>query len=182
MTELVIPNPNRPAGIETEPVRLPRSPDTTRHVLVVVDEPCTSPELCAGVRSNAGGRPTEALLIAPTHGSARTRWYVDEDAARVDATQRLRACAACLRAEGIRAEGRLGDPDPVQAISDALHVYAADEIQIITAPQRPSTWLHQNVIDRARRSFEQPIKHVVVPTMQSATSPPLPAANERQEA
>ena len=163
MTELVVPKRKRAGAIETEPVPLPHSPDSGRRILVVVDEPCTSPELCAGVHSDAGGTPTDALLIAPTHGPAAARWYVDEDAARVDATHRLRACVACLGAEGIRAEGRLGDPDPVQAIADALHVFAADEIQIITAPQRPSTWLHQSVIDRARRSFEQPIKHVVMP-------------------
>ena len=48
-------------------------------------------------------------------------------------------------------------------MTDVLHDFPADEILIITAPQRPSTWLHQNVIDRARRSFQQPIEHLVVP-------------------
>ena len=163
------PERNEPGAIETERAHSPRSPDSSRHVLVVVDEPCTSPELCASIRNNAGSSPTETLVIAPTHGSAATRWYVDEDAARADATHRLCACVACLRGDGIRAEGRLGDPDPVQAITDALQVFAADEIQIITAPQRRSTWLHQNVIDRARRSFEQPLKHVVMPTTQGET-------------
>ncbi|HEU5211414.1 MAG TPA: hypothetical protein VFU10_01455 [Gaiellaceae bacterium] len=71
--------------------------------------------------------------------------------------------------QGIRVEGRLGDPDPVQAIRDALQGFAADEIQIITAPQRPSTWFRRNVIDRTRRSFEQPIKHVVMPTTKADT-------------
>jgi deazaflavin-dependent oxidoreductase (nitroreductase family) len=169
MTELVIPKRNESGAIETEQARSPSSPDSSRQVLVVVDEPCTSPELCTSIRNNGGSSPTDALVVAPTHGSAATRWYVDEDAAREDATDRLRACVARLRAEGIRAEGRLGDPDPVQAITDALHVFAADEIQIITAPQRHSTWLHQNVIDRARHSFEQPIKHVVMPTTQGVT-------------
>jgi hypothetical protein len=51
----------------------------------------------------------------------------------------------------------------VQAIADALHDFPADEILLITPPPRPSTWLHLNVIDRARRSFQQPIKHIVMP-------------------
>ena len=135
-----------------------------RHrVLVVVDEPCTSPSLCASVREQAAREPIEALIIAPAHGSAATQWYIDEDAARADATQRLRGCVSCLSGAGIHAEGRLADPDPVNAITDALHDFPADEILIVTAPQRPSTWLHRSVIDRARCTFQQPVKHLVVP-------------------
>ena len=135
-----------------------------RHrVLVVVDEPCPSPSLCASMRAQAAREPIEALIIAPAHGSAATQWYIDDDAARADATHRLRGCVGCLAGAGIHAEGRLADPDPVNAIADALHDFPADEILIITTPQRPSTWLHKSVIDRARRSFPQPVKHLVVP-------------------
>ena len=145
----------------TPPRRLRRA---HRHrVLVVVDEPCSSPTLCASVREQAARKPIEALIIAPAHGSAATQWYIDDDAARADATQRLRVCVSCLAGAGIRGEGRLADPDPISAIADALHDFPADEILIVTAPQRPSTWLHQNVIDRARRSFQQPIEHIVMP-------------------
>lgn len=193
MTELVAAERNKQGAIETGQEPSPSSADSSRRVLVVVDEPCTSPERCASIRTDAGSGPTDALVIAPTHGAAATRWYVDEDAARADAAQRLRACVACLAGDGIRAEGRPGDSDPVQAITDALQVYAADEIQLITAPQRPSTWHHQNVIDRARGSFEQPIKHVVMP-MQGETQarprhirpnhgpPPASAASPRHAA
>ena len=135
-----------------------------RHrVLVVVDEPCPSPSLCASVRAQAAREPIEALIIAPAHGSAATQWYIDDDAARADATHRLRGCVSCLAGAGIQAEGRLADPDPVNAIADALHDFPADEILIVTRPQRPSIWLHKSVIDRARGSFPQPVKHLVVP-------------------
>jgi hypothetical protein len=133
-------------------------------LLVVVDQPCTAPELCASVRGYVGADWIDALVIAPSHGSPDTQWYVDDDAARADATHRLRACVACLAGDGIHAGGKLGDPDPVQAIGDALDEFPADEILIVTAPRRPSNWLHQDVIDRARRRFEQPIAHVVMPT------------------
>jgi GABA permease len=133
-----------------------------RRVLVVVDQPCTAPELCASVRAHVGTDPTEALVIAPAHGGPETQWYVDEDAARADATHRLRACVACLIRDGIRASGQLSDPEPVQAIADALHDFPADEILLISARQRPSSWLRQNAIDRARHAFEQPVEHVVM--------------------
>jgi hypothetical protein len=138
---------------------------------VVADEACTSSDLCAGVWDHTGSGPIEALVIAPAHGSIATRWYVDEDAARADATQRLRASVACLARGDIRAEGRLADPDPVQAIADALHDFPADEILIVTAPQRPSTWLRPNAIDRVRHSFRQPIEHLVISATPVTRSP-----------
>ena len=162
MTELAVAERNNLRAIETEQAHSSSSVDSSRHILVVVDVPCSSPDLCGRVRSEAD--PTDALVIAPTQDVAATRWYVDEDAARAAATRRMRACVACLRGAGIRAEGRLGDPDPMQAITDALQVFAADEIQIITAALGQSRRFHQSVIDRARRSLEQPITHVVMPT------------------
>lgn len=137
---------------------------TRRHrVLVVVDEPCPSLALCTSVREHAVREPVEALIVAPAHGSTATQWYIDDDAARADATHRLRGCVDCLTGAGIRAKGRLADPDPVSAIADALHDFPADEILIVTVPQRHSTWLHTSVIDRARARFPQPVRHVVVP-------------------
>ncbi len=142
----------------------------SRRVLIVADDACTTPELCASVRAFARGTPIEALVIAPAHGTAATQWYVDEDAARADATHRLRTCVSCLIRDGIRVSGELSDPDPIQAIADALDEFPADEILLVSAPQRPSRWLRQNVIDRARQAFAQPITHVV-----------MPAASERRE-
>jgi hypothetical protein len=144
--------------------RKPQGPRTARphRVLVVIDEECPSHELCAAIRRSAAREPVEALVIAPASGSPATQWYVDEDAARADAIHRLRGCVACLSGDGIRTQARLADPDPVLAIRDALHDFAADEIQLITAPQRSSGWLRPNVVERARRSFRQPVKHVVV--------------------
>jgi hypothetical protein len=137
---------------------------TGRRVLVVVDAACTAPGLCPGVRAFSRDTPIEAFVITPAHDTAATQWYVDEDAGRADATHRLRTCMTCLARHGIRANGELSDPDPIQGIADALNQFPADEILFVTAPQRPSTWLHQNVIDRARHKFPQSIEHLVLPT------------------
>jgi len=158
-------------AVATQPAPSQSSRATLHRVLVVADEACTSPDLCAGVREYAGNGPIEDLVIAPAHSSAATQWYVDEEAARADATKRLRASVACLARGDIRADGRLADPDPVQAITDALKEFPADEILIITAPQRPSTWLRQNAVERARRSFELPIEHLVIPATPVRRSP-----------
>ena len=114
MTTLLTPTKTSQHGNRGE---APPSSRSARRVLIVVDEPCTSPELCTSVRGYAGNRPLEALVIAPAHSSAATQWYIDEEAARADATHRLRACVACLTRDGIHADGHLSDPDPVQAIA-----------------------------------------------------------------
>jgi hypothetical protein len=145
----------------------PRSRVASGRWLVVVDDACTAPEVCATVRAHADAPRIEALVLAPAHGTAATRWYVDEDAARAEATRRLRTCVACLTKDGFRVTGELSDPDPVQAIADALDEFPADEILLVTAPQRPSRRLRQNAIDRARRAFQQPITHVVMPAAAS---------------
>jgi hypothetical protein len=171
MTAQLTPTRTSKAAVQGEaPAETTRTTTSRRRLLVVVDQPCTARELCASVRGYIGADRVDALVIAPTHGSPDTQWYVDDDAARADATHRLRACVACLADDGIRADGQLSDPDPVQAIADALYEFPADEILIVTAPQRPSNWLHQNVIDRARRSFDQPIAHVEMPTTSSRRS------------
>lgn len=166
----ILEEPRTASALAVHPAPLRSSGTSPRRVLVVVDDACTSPDVCASVRAVTGDEPIEALVIAPAHGSTATQWYVDEDAARADATHRLRACAAWLTHDGIDTRVQLADPDPVLAIADALHDFPADEILLVTAPQRPSTWLHPNVIDRARRSFRQRIEHVVTPTTPSVRS------------
>ena len=157
MTELLTPTENRARA------NRPPSSVASRRMLVVVDDVCTAPEICASVRAHANSSPVEALVLAPAHGTAATQWYIDEAAATADATHRLRTCIACLAHDGIRAAGELADPDPIRAIADALEEFPANEILLVSAPQRPSRWLRPNVIDRARQSFREPITHVVMP-------------------
>jgi nucleotide-binding universal stress UspA family protein len=140
----------------------PPTATATRRVLVVVDDTCTAPAVCASVRAFAADDPLEALVIAPGHGAADAQWYVDEDAARAEATHRLRICLSCLSRDGIRVSGHLGDADPVQAITDALHAFAADEILLVTARDRPSRWLRPSVLERVRRTVTQPVRHVAM--------------------
>jgi hypothetical protein len=140
-----------------------RAHPANRRILVVVDDACTAPELCASVRAFAGDSSVEALVVAPAHDTVSSQWYVDEEAARADATRRLRACVSCLARDGIRAGGELSDPDPIQGIADALHEFQADEILLVTAAQRPSRWLRHNVVDRAQYAFRQPVTHIAMP-------------------
>lgn len=115
-----------------------------RHVLVVLDDACTAQDLCTLSRAFVRDMRIEALVIAPAHGTATTEWLVDEQAARAEAADRLRTCVASLNRDGISASGEVGDPDPLEAMADALYEFPAEEILLVTAPQPPSRWLREN--------------------------------------
>jgi len=96
------------------------------------------------------------LVVAPALNSRLRRWLSDEDEARRQAEERAEACVSRLERSGVHACGRVGDADPLQAIADALPVFAADEIVIAAHPER-SGRLADDVTTRARNRFALPI-------------------------
>src|SRR5690348_2409877 len=87
-----------------------------------------------------GKRPAEVLVIAPALNSRLRHWTSDEDDARRAAGLRLGRCLERLGAAGIRAEGWVGDADPLLALHDGLHFFDADEIVVATQPLDCSNW------------------------------------------
>ena len=73
-------------------------------------------------------RGAAVLVVAPALNSRLRHWLSDEDPARRLAAERLAATVDRLGRVGVRAEGRVGDADPMLAISDALRTFPADEI------------------------------------------------------
>ena len=73
---------------------------------------------------------SQVFVVAPALNSRLRRWLSDEDAARRRALERASAAVARLERRGLHAESQVGDADPLQAIADALPVFAADEIVI----------------------------------------------------
>ncbi len=134
-----------------------------RRILVIANETVEGGVLyeamCVRARSV---RSVEVLVIAPALNSRVRHWISDEDEARRGAELRLGKCLDRLSAADIEASGWVGDADPLQAISDGLHLFAADEIIIATHPEGRSHWLARNLVGRARARYPQPILHVVV--------------------
>ena len=98
----------------------------------------------------AGG---EILVVAPALNSWFRRWVSDEDDARRRAEELAETFVHLLGRDGIRAEGRVGDADPVLAIADALPTFAADEI-VVAGPSEQSA----EIAARARRRFALPTR------------------------
>jgi nucleotide-binding universal stress UspA family protein len=109
----------------------------------------------------------DVLVVAPALNSWLRRWLSDEDAARRRAGERVAALVDRLQRRGVRAEGRIGDADPLLAIADALPTFAADEIVIAARPER-STRLVDELATRARGRFALPVLRAGEPLARAA--------------
>jgi hypothetical protein len=137
-------------------------PEGERRILVVANETVGGPELLAEVRARSEGVAEKVLVVCPALNSPLRHWVSDEDDARRAAQERLDTSLESMRAVGIDARGEIGDGDPLQAIEDAVHTFAPDELIVSTHPEGRSHWLERGVVERARERFDLPVTHVVV--------------------
>ena len=136
--------------------------DDERRILVVANETVGGQALAEVIHDRAGRYREEVLVVCPALNSPLKHWASDEDGARSDAKQRLERSLERLQEAGVNARGEIGDPDPLQAIEDAVRTFGPDEIVISTHPEGRSNWLERGVVTGARERFGVPITHVVV--------------------
>jgi hypothetical protein len=133
-----------------------------RHILVVANETVAGKALIDAVRARAAQGPIRVTVISPQN-EPRAGFVVYADSRRSSAERRLRHTLDLLHEAGIAARGAVVDPDPLQAIKDAVYEYQPDEIIISTHPgQLKSSWLRANLIERARKAVSVPVDHVEV--------------------
>lgn len=133
-----------------------------RHILVVANETVAGKALIDAVRKRAAEGPIRVTVISPQN-APRAGFVVYADSRRSSAERRLRRTLDLLHEAGIAARGAVVDPDPLQAIKDAVYEYRPDEIIVSTHPgQMKSSWLRANLIDRARKAVDVPVEHVEV--------------------
>jgi hypothetical protein len=90
-----------------------------------------------------------------------------------EAARQLRAAEARLRSAGLELGGvRLGSPDPLAAVLDAVNFARYDEVIVCTLPRRVSRWLRLCLPYRVERATGLPVVHVVAHRAEDA----LPAA------
>ena len=143
-----------------EPTRPAASP-RPRHILVVANETVAGRSLIDALRERVAEGPIRVTVICPQN-DPRAGFVVYEESRRSTAERRLGRTLDLLHESGIAARG--ADPDPLQALRDALHTYAAvDEVIISTHPGAVrSSWLRAGLVDRARKVTDVPLTHVEV--------------------
>lgn len=158
------------------PGTTPRAAPDGKRILVLATERCAGEELLDEVRYR-GGDGAAVRVVAPALVSRLDYWASDEDAGIAKADERLASSIASCRALGMTIDGDVGDPDPLQAIEDAMRTFAPHEIMAATHPRERSNWLERDVVAQARARYDIPITHVVVEA-ESDTAHTVPAERE----
>jgi hypothetical protein len=139
-------------------------PDPFR-VLLIATEPHVEAAVEEELRAHAGDRPVQTMVVLPAVADSRFEQVTgDVD----DAIKRTSAERDDVRREveatgsEVYTEPRIGDSDPLLAIEDGLREFPADAILIVTRPGDEAGWMEDDLFDRARERFEQPISHFVI--------------------
>jgi GABA permease len=133
-----------------------------RRLLVVTTVPVEAAVLRERVLQDANDRDSEVKIVAPAADVSPLQWLAsDEDAAREEAHEVAERAAEGVGRAG-RVETEVGDPDPVQAIEDALRTFQADEVIVVTRPGEEANWLEKDAGAEARERFGIPVRHLQV--------------------
>jgi GABA permease len=137
-------------------------------VLVVANETVGAEELLAEIRRIEDRRTSRFHVLAPAVPDEHGLGTWSQEGAIQHAQERLDHMLGVLRAEGLDANGHVGDMVPLAAIEDALVTFPADLIVISTHPIARSRWLKRDLIEQARKKFGCPVVHVVSNVHQEA--------------
>jgi GABA permease len=132
------------------------------HRVLVVTTSNVDPDDASSAVADRVDEGAEVRVIAPASGLSRLDWLANsEDDERAKAAKRADQVAGALPTD--RVDSDVGDTDPLQAIDDAVRTFAPDEVMLVTKPDDDVSWLESGADDAARRRFDVPITHVVVP-------------------
>lgn len=135
--------------VEHVVVDLDADRDEVLNTLVIANETAEGETLIARLKEKAAE--------GSSHGFTVVIPEVTEEA-----PERLAHVLKHLEAEGLRAVGQVGHPDPFTAVQNALQFYSVDDIVISTFPGERSGWLRSNLVERVQASTSKPVEHVVV--------------------
>ncbi|MCW3063297.1 MAG: hypothetical protein JWN32_469 [Solirubrobacterales bacterium] len=131
-------------------------------VLVVANETLGGRTLLNFVKQRHARGDHPAFVVVAPMARPKAGLVVYDDAARGAAQVRVDDMVGRLRDEGIEAVGDVMDPDPFNAVMDAVGEYSPDEIVVSTHPETRSGWLRRDLIERVTDASGLPVEHVVV--------------------
>jgi hypothetical protein len=128
--------------------------------LIVANRTAGGAELMDLVKRDAEQGDRIFIAVTPLEG----RGGHETAAAR----ERLQAFIGALRDEGVIASGMIGDPDPYDAVCNALDLFTIDHVVISTLPGAKSGWLRADLVDRVRNATNAKVDHVEVQVAEAA--------------
>ena len=149
-------------------------------ILVVANKTLGSSDLLQSIRARMANGPCEFTLLVPAIPHAHRESTIEtltrritnmpvtdeargaEEADYEHARGRVEFGIEQLRRLGAKADGDVGDPNPVKAVEDALSRRKYDEIMLSTLPNRVGGWLSQDLPSKVKRKFKGPVTIVAV--------------------
>jgi hypothetical protein len=111
-------------------------------VLVVANRTAATPALIEAVRERAARGAASFTLLVPRNPHGLHKVVDPEDEGDDEAQQTLALALPLLQeAAGAEVTGRVGAPEPLAAIEDAVNTGSYDEIILSTLPATVSRWL-----------------------------------------
>ncbi len=143
---------------------------STDRVLVVAHRTAATPALQAAVKARAERGPATFTLLVPKIAHGLHRVVDAEDATSEEAQDVLDLALPLLEeAAGGHVEGMIGDPNPLDAIQDAVNIHGFDEIIISTLSPRVSRWLKVD-LPRKVAGLGLPVTTVIAPGARTGTT------------
>lgn len=132
-----------------------------RRLLVVATAPDPSDEVLERLAREAG-EDIEVAVVSPASDASPVEWLSDDEARAREAAQHRALEAAEAASDAARVvTAQAGDPDPVTAVEDALQVFPADELIVVTRPKDTATWLERRAIAGGLEGFGLPVTHLI---------------------
>jgi hypothetical protein len=146
-------------------------------VLIVAHRTAATPALQQAVAARAAAGPAIFTLLVPTAPRGLHRVVDPEDTDRAEAGAILELALPLLEeASGSHIEGVIGDPNPLNAVSDAVNMRGFDEIIISTLPVRVSRWLRSDLPSKLKG-----LGLPVVTVTAQGTDKPIPKRPDKAE-
>ena len=122
-------------------------------ILVVANRTADSDELSEALTARAEQRPVSYTLVVPPTAAGT--------AARAGAEAKLAAALRRLRGAGLEIDGRVGPPDPIDAVHAVWDPREFDEVIVSTLPGQASKWMLMDLPHRIARFTGVQVTHVV---------------------
>ena len=121
--------------------------------LAVANRTAASPTLLEALKSRATELERHVFIfVVPQEGG--------HGVAARQARARLTQMIDRARAADLICAGMIADPDPFNAVMNALQFFRVDDIVISTLPATRSGWMRADLIERVRRASNKPVEHV----------------------
>jgi hypothetical protein len=122
-------------------------------ILVVANRTADSDELLEALKARAAERPTAFTLVVPPMSGGPD--------AREAAEGKLAAALERSQEAGLEITGRVGPPDPVDAVHAVWDPREFDEVIVSTLPGQASKWMLMDLPHRVARFTGVQVTHVV---------------------